>query len=170
MLAVCIISSKMPVRISHRNDLPKRIIDLLGRGVQQSEIARKLGVSRQYVSQVATPVKVYARGTLHTAIQNGSVMVPEACQSCGDGGKLHGHHTNYLDALSVEWLCKRCHYSRHSDENYRPGTRVQAKSQALPSAVASALARRRWENVSAEDRSAHGRKMAAARKAKRGTK
>jgi ribosomal protein S27AE len=154
----------MPVRISHRDGPAKKIIELLGRGMYQADIARELGVSRQYVSQVATPIKVYARGVLHTAIDNGSVKVPEVCSQCGKAVKLHGHHPDYLEPLEVVWLCARCHSAAHWGKASKAKTpKAEGVANPMSSEIGRALANLRWSKATAEDRRKFGQMMNAAR-------
>ena len=54
---------------------------------------------------------------VRTALKNGSLIRPSACQLCGinpgvavDGrSKIHAHHHDYSKPLDVEWLCAKCH-------------------------------------------------------------
>jgi hypothetical protein len=57
-----------------------------------------------------------ARRALHVALRAGRVKKPKACERCGlkpERRHLHGHHADYAQPLSVEWLCVDCHHKEH---------------------------------------------------------
>jgi len=58
--------------------------------------------------------KVRARRLLETAIRNGTIIKPNACEHCGAMGRLHGHHPDYDKPLDVRWLCALCHGKEHA--------------------------------------------------------
>ena len=60
--------------------------------------------------------KKAAHTLLGNAVRRGKVQKPSICSSCGAGGRIHGHHHDYSQPLSVEWLCQRCHWDRHEQE------------------------------------------------------
>src|SRR5690606_539154 len=43
----------------------------------------------------------------------GTIVLPEACEDCGEKGiELTGHHEGYSKPLDVVWLCRACHGAR----------------------------------------------------------
>lgn len=55
-----------------------------------------------------------SRRLLNTAVKNGTIEKPKACQACGKQGRLHGHHWHgYKHPLDVQWLCPSCHHAAH---------------------------------------------------------
>lgn len=83
------------------------------RGYSLSDLARMLGVSRQYVHQVMNPEKFAARQQVFTAIRTGKLERPTTCQACGGLGAVEAHHDDYSKPLEVEWLCVPCHKQTH---------------------------------------------------------
>lgn len=47
------------------------------------------------------------------AIKSGKLQRPAACATCNVGCKPYAHHENDDLPLQVEWLCSKCHASRH---------------------------------------------------------
>jgi hypothetical protein len=54
-----------------------------------------------------------ARHVLTTAVRLGKIAKPDACEQCGAGGQIDGHHHDYALPLAVAWLCRQCHELRH---------------------------------------------------------
>ncbi len=54
-----------------------------------------------------------ARISVRLAIASGKIIKPKNCESCGAGGRLHGHHSDYNKPLDVLWLCPLCHGDIH---------------------------------------------------------
>lgn len=53
------------------------------------------------------------------ALREGALIRPDRCSDCETGGVIHGHHPDYTRPLHVEWLCVRCHRSRHTTQELR---------------------------------------------------
>ena len=77
---------------------------------------RKRG-SRQDASYVrlyrATYPKKYAA---HKAVANSvkaGILIPQACECCGDLENIHAHHDDYAKQLEIRWLCTICHKKWH---------------------------------------------------------
>ena len=159
----------VPIRISHRSDgKAERALAMLARGMFQSDIAKELGITRQYVSMIASPLKCYARQMVGNAIRSGQLVPPTDCSSCGSTGNVHGHHSNYMEPLNVTWLCSRCHGEAHYGRRVPKKKRVLSVATFRPKSEAAVMmGRKRWENVSVEERRAHAMAMVASRRLKR---
>lgn len=59
------------------------------------------------------PEKYRARYILGNALQRRELVKPTLCEQCGHPGRIHGHHPDYSQPLSVQWLCHNCHNSLH---------------------------------------------------------
>ncbi len=58
--------------------------------------------------------KSKAHAVVNRMVKTGEMMVPVACQKCGDGSmKLHAHHEDYNKPTDVIWLCPSCHFKIH---------------------------------------------------------
>lgn len=57
--------------------------------------------------------KQAARVSVRLAVEAGRLNKPEICECCGDGGVIHGHHSDYNYPLVVVWLCVACHGLEH---------------------------------------------------------
>lgn len=53
------------------------------------------------------------------AKKDGRVLKATECSDCGKGGRIHAHHPDYTKPLDVEWLCPKCHSSRHPKRGRR---------------------------------------------------
>lgn len=63
------------------------------------------------------PEKARARDAVHRAVADGTLAKPSLCEGCGgafESRDIHGHHSDYLKPLDVEWLCRSCHNERHA--------------------------------------------------------
>lgn len=78
-----------------------------------SELAARLGVTRQRADQILNPEKHQARVTLGRALKAGKIVKPTLCEACGQSEQLNGHHTDYSKPLEVCWLCGPCHRREH---------------------------------------------------------
>lgn len=58
--------------------------------------------------------KIRARRKARHAISKGDIVRPDRCEECGEVGQIDAHHPDYDRPLDVEFLCKQCHYERHS--------------------------------------------------------
>jgi hypothetical protein len=62
--------------------------------------------------RLANPEKVEAHRLAKNALRRGEIVKLDACEDCGAGGLLHGHHEDYSRPLDVTWLCPGCHARR----------------------------------------------------------
>lgn len=76
----------------------QEIRTLKASGKTYAEIGKLIGVSRQRVQQ-RLRVKTEP---------------PERCHICGNSGKLHAHHLDYLSGDHI-WLCISCHRTKHTN-------------------------------------------------------
>lgn len=63
----------------------------------------------------ANPEKRLAKRAVQTAVQQGRLSKPKACEVCESSRPLDAHHDSYdRDRwLVVVWMCKRCHRWTH---------------------------------------------------------
>lgn len=59
------------------------------------------------------PAKYEAHKAVTTAIRN-KKLVREACEACGCE-ESHAHHDNYMEKLTVRWLCSKHHNEWHKE-------------------------------------------------------
>ena len=55
-------------------------------------------------------IKTKARYIVGQAIKYGSLIRPDVCSVCKIKEVIQAHHKNYFEPLSVEWLCRKCHF------------------------------------------------------------
>lgn len=136
-------------------------------GVTVSEIANRLGISRQRVYQLLSPAtlspeKIRARIKFNAALASGELKRPEKCSHCGEPDLIHGHHTDYARPLDVTWLCGRCHRSAHGCEEKPPKVHNDPMSQAA--AALGKLGGKAGKGAAKRRSPEHYKKMVAARK------
>jgi hypothetical protein len=70
------------------------------------------------------PSRLYAKNpslqrpatqALNRAVAKGIIKRPDKCSACGQRCKPDGHHVDYAKPYNVEWLCRTCHFSLHSN-------------------------------------------------------
>jgi len=61
------------------------------------------------------PIKRKANESVNNAVRDGRLFKPDACESCGATGRIHGHHCDYSKPLDVMWLCPSCHKQWHHE-------------------------------------------------------
>jgi transcriptional regulator with XRE-family HTH domain len=115
--------------MSKEKSLRPLVEKALADGEPQSSIARRLGISRQRVNQLARPREHAARARLREAVARGAVSSVQACQRCGSSAKTEAHHPDYAKPLAVEFLCRKCH--RSADHEKR-GSAARAQLAAHP--------------------------------------
>lgn len=106
---------------------------LIRDGLSMTEIAAKLGITRQRVDQIISPHKAAARAAVHAAVASGGLIVPDRCSACGTVGEVEAHHPDYSRPLDVLWLCPACHGAIHA-----------ATKRRGDAAYYSTLASKRW--------------------------
>ena len=80
----------------------------------QTEEGRLSGNKAKAKYRKLNPNKYKAHNMVNNAIRSGN-LYSEGCESCGDDGKTHAHHDDYLKPLNVRWLCPSCHAQWHRD-------------------------------------------------------
>ena len=80
-------------------------------GLSFSDIAWRLGCSRQRINQIFNPEKHRARNDLARAIIAGGVIIKN-CYVCGKSAD-EAHHEDYSKPLDVIWLCTKHHKEYH---------------------------------------------------------
>jgi hypothetical protein len=61
----------------------------------------------------AHPEAWRAQSAVNSAVRDGRLVKATACEECGATGRLHGHHEDYSQPLTVKWLCPACHGRRN---------------------------------------------------------
>jgi hypothetical protein len=63
-----------------------------------------------------TPGEFRARVAVASALQEGRITKPEACQKCERTGvPLHAHHEDYRRLMEIWWLCGVCFHNRRRE-------------------------------------------------------
>jgi hypothetical protein len=70
--------------------------------------------SRNYRNTLAGNIKEKARKKVQSAIRKGELVRPSICEDCRAEIFVEAHHDDYSKPLDVKWLCKECHWKRHS--------------------------------------------------------
>lgn len=65
------------------------------------------------------PDRRRASTAVNNAVRDGRLEKSDTCEACGATERLHGHHHDYAQPLSVTWLCPSCH---HHVDNVRRNT------------------------------------------------
>lgn len=98
-----------------RNNLPHRVEARAAyanteRGRERSNAA-KLAYSQR------NPEKHHAANAVDNAVRDKRLWKSPCCMApgCFNTERLHGHHADYDQPLSVVWLCPACHSSLHRD-------------------------------------------------------
>ena len=105
--------SKSEIRKKNRLDREFTLKAMIDEGLSQSDIARKMGISRQRVNQMLRHREDLARKKVYYHVKKGNIIKPSCCESCGAAAGLEAHHEDHLLELEVDWLCKKCHMARH---------------------------------------------------------
>jgi len=72
-----------------------------------ADLARKYGLSKQFIHQLIYRQKFNARRMLQRAIKRGKVE-RQPCEICGEI-ETEAHHDDYDKPLEVRWLCAKHH-------------------------------------------------------------
>lgn len=67
-------------------------------------------------SEYLERIRIQAAATkqFSDALRCGAIVPVGRCEICGKEGKTHGHHQDYSQPLTVNWLCQRCHNYVHT--------------------------------------------------------
>lgn len=67
------------------------------------------------VSHADAATKKQARRIVQQEVRAGRLTRPHNCSYCGRlARRIHAHHEDYSQPLLIEWLCTKCHGTRHS--------------------------------------------------------
>jgi hypothetical protein len=78
---------------------------------REANPGRATAQRRQWIDQ--HPEKRSAYNAIQYALRNGQIARPDACEKCGEAGRVEAHHADYSKKLEVQWLCKNCHGATH---------------------------------------------------------
>lgn len=93
-----------------------RIRRLAQQGVSPTAIARRLGVCRERVNQIISPVKYRARDLVKKKIRRGTMRRAAVCEVCGKRHpRIEIHHRDYERPLDVVQACRPCHREIHRE-------------------------------------------------------
>jgi hypothetical protein len=81
------------------------------RASRKTEGGRRTRYEQTLKSRQKFPEKNRARWMVGKALQSGT-LIKQPC-ACGATQHVHAHHADYSKPLDVEWLCDRCHRTRH---------------------------------------------------------
>ena len=94
-----------------RGDLPHR------------KLAKKAAITK-FGDSSAWRAKNPEKYTAHTAVNNAikaGLLQKQPCEVCGTSDRIHAHHDDYSQPLTVRWLCCPCHGDLHRRERNLPG-------------------------------------------------
>jgi predicted DNA-binding protein (UPF0251 family) len=97
-------------------EIIQQVRELREAGLSQKQIAKRLGIHKQRVTQLMAPIKHRARAAVRVAVLRGRMTRPKSCQYCGTVCKPEAHHADYFKPFHVEWLCVSCHSLRRSNQ------------------------------------------------------
>ena len=60
------------------------------------------------------PEKEAAKQAVKYAVKTGKLKRSVYCEKCGLPSDTEGHHDDYSEQLSVQWLCRKCHFKIHN--------------------------------------------------------
>ena len=149
-------------RTSREIELLKTVTELL-KTTTKSQIAKKLHLSRQRIDQILNNHADRSRRLLYREIMAGRIVRPDNCEKCKSKTFTEAHHNNYDEPLNVEWLCKRCHVSKHTrtaSSMKKPKTSISISNHAIAllkelqkhlginrSSVIEIIVREKWESI-----------------------
>ena len=61
------------------------------------------------------PQQYKAQSIVNNAIRDGRLNKETVCSQCDSQFRVHAHHDDYANPLSVRWLCAVCHAQWHRD-------------------------------------------------------
>ena len=99
-------STRAEIKRMDRAYIAKKLID---DGMNQSEVARVFGVSRQAINQLLYRHKMNARKAVYRNIKAGALIKSDTCESCGAVDRIQASHDDYGEQLNVKWFCEPCH-------------------------------------------------------------
>lgn len=100
-------------KLPHREAARSKYLES-DRGRERSNAAKKAYMERNADIRAA-------HVALDNAVRDGRVWKSPCCMApgCFSTDRLHGHHSDYSQPLSVVWLCHSCHVELHRAHNAR---------------------------------------------------
>lgn len=80
---------------------------------EQGRVANKMR-SRKYRENPINRMKEKARGAVNSLVRKGVLSKPSTCMECSKLGKVEAHHDDYSKPLEVLWVCRKCHFRKHT--------------------------------------------------------
>ena len=95
--------ANLPHRIKARKEYAKT-----PEGLIAGNKAKKAWEGRNAIKKGASTI-------VGNAVRDGVITKQYFCSVCGiDNVRIHGHHDDYAQPLTVRWLCSQCHNDWHS--------------------------------------------------------
>ena len=113
-LGKCKECAKEDVRM-HRILHPDIVRETDRRKYAKTERGQRAKRLKQLRATVDWRMRRKANTMVGNAVRDKKLFPKSACEKCGSTLHIEGHHEDYSKPLDVIWLCRKCHYARHSE-------------------------------------------------------
>lgn len=97
-----------------RAKLPHRVA--LRQSYGETKTGRQKKKEARFRWTASHPIQFAATKIVALALRRKQLIKSTCCESCGKETKrLEGHHDDYAYPLIVRWLCRKCHYDWHQE-------------------------------------------------------
>jgi transposase-like protein len=63
-----------------------------------------------------------AQYAVFVALGKGAIIKSSVCEKCNrSSSRIHGHHDDYSQPLTVRWMCSHCHSKWHAENGPAKG-------------------------------------------------